>query len=162
MVTQILSMTMTGEKNVQRMLKGIPQRAKVEGKAMTKRIAKFIERSAKQRVGPGKTGTGDLMRSIQALPTDTGWKVIVGKGAVNRNGVNYARFQEYGFRPHRVSINTLNRGSRLYQELKAGGEKGSSSIGVSRWTPFMGPAYRKALSRMNMELSRTGKKIIRG
>ena len=157
----VVSVTISGWTGVQRMLRGMPSRVKIEGKALTKRIAQFVVRSAKQRVGPMKTGTGRLMRSIRAFPIKNGYAVEAGRGAVNTSGVNYARFQEYGFKPHSVRISKLNKSSRLYQELKAGQVRGR--IFVRRWTPFMGPAFRKALNRLdNIELNRTADRIVKG
>ncbi|KKL90492.1 hypothetical protein LCGC14_1904120 [marine sediment metagenome] len=160
MVTQSVSVTITGWKDVQRKLRKMPSKARIEGKALTKRIAQFIVRSAKQRVGPMKTGTGRLMKSIRALPIKNGFKVVAGKGAINTSGVNYARFQEFGFKPHSVRISALDKSSRLYQELKAGGTRGR--IFVRRWTPFLGPALRKALNRLEgIELKRTADRIVK-
>ncbi len=157
----VVSVTISGWTGVQRMLRGMPSRVKIEGKVLTKRIAQFVVRSAKQRVGPMKTGTGRLMRSIRMFPTKNGFGVEAGRGAVNTSGVNYARFQEYGFKPHSVRISKLNKSSRLYQELKAGQVRGR--IFVRRWTPFMGPAFRKALNRLdNIELNRTADRIVKG
>ncbi len=160
-MVEVVKVTMTGWKDVQRMLRKIPSKTKIEGKDLTKRLAKFIVRSAKQRVGPMKTGTGRLMRSIRAIPVKNGFKVEAGRGAVNTSGVNYARFQEYGFKPHSVRISSLNKSSRLYQETRAGGVK-RGRIFVRRWTPFLGPAFRKALNRLEgIELKRTADRIVK-
>ncbi len=158
----VVSVTISGWTGVQRMLRGMPSRVKIEGKALTKRLSQFIVRSAKQRVGPMKTGTGKLMRSIRAFPIKNGFGVEAGRGAVNPSGVNYARFQEYGFKPHSVRISKLSKSSRLFQETRAGGIK-RGRIFVRRWTPFIGPAFRKALNRLdNIELNRTADRIVKG
>jgi len=165
MVTQQVSITMTGWKNVQRKLRKIPQTTKVEGKKLTKRLADFIVRSAKQRVGPMKTGTGDLMRSIKWEETTNGYKVTAGKGAVNMNGVNYARFQEYGFRPHFIHLTQVKSGANMKGfrvRTPQTGRFRKQFFYVKRWTPFMGPAYRKALSRLPTELKRTANNIVGG
>ena len=156
----VVSVTISGWTGVQRMLRGMPSRVRVQGKALTKRLAQFIVRSAKQRVGPMKTGTGRLMRSIRSYPIKGGFAIEAGRGAVNPSGVNYARFQEYGFKPHSVRISKLDRSSRLFQELRVGGIRGR--IFVRRWTPFIGPAFRKALNRLdNIELRRTADRIVK-
>ena len=160
MVTAV-KVTMTGWTGVQRYLRGLPHKTKIQGKALTKRIAKFIVRSAKQRVGPMKTGTGKLMRSIKAMPITNGYVVTAGEGAVNKAGVNYARFQEYGFKPHYIHRDMIATGSRL-RRLHRTGKDIRDFLYVSKWTPFMGPAFRKALNRLdNIELKRTANRIVK-
>lgn len=159
MVLQNVKVTVSGVSNVQRYLRALPHKIRVNGKSMTKRVSDFIVRSAKQRVAPMKTGTGTLMRSIKAIPIKDGYKVVAGDGAVNFEGKNYARFQEFGFSPHWVGLKKLNRRSRLYGELSA---TGARKVFVRRWTPFMGPAFRQAVNRLGTELNRTANKIIRG
>ncbi len=161
MVTQVVKVTMTGWTDVQRILRGLPSKAKIQGKALTKRIAMFIVRSAKQRVAPLKTGTGKLMRSIKSIPITNGYKVEAGRGAVNKAGVNYARFQEFGFKPHFIHRDMIDTGSRLRRVHRTGKSK-RDFLYVSRWTPFMGPAFRKALNRLdNIELKRTASRIVK-
>lgn len=157
-----VSVTMTGWANVQRRLRGLPTKVEIEGMDLTKRLADIIVERAKMLVAPEQTGTGALMRSIMAEPTKNGYRVIAGKGAVNSSGVNYARFQEYGFAPHVVRIGKLNPNSRLYRELIAGGMRKNQGIVVARHTSFMGPAFRNAISRLRTEAKRTAKNIVGG
>lgn len=158
-MAQAVKVTMAGWTGVQRYLRGLPHKAKIQGKALTKRTARFIVRSAKQRVAPLKTGTGKLMRSIRAEPITNGYRVMAGEGAVNKAGVNYARFQEYGFRPHYIHRDMIEVGSRLRRVHRTGKDI-RDFLFVSRWTPFMGPAFRKALNRLdNIELKRTANRI---
>ena len=96
------------------------------------------------------------MRSIIARPSTKGYVVTAGEG-IKRP---YAYYQEFGFRPHSVSISKLPRGSRLYQETKLGGGRGR--IFVRRWTPYMEPAFRRAITVLDTEMNRTANKIIRG
>ena len=158
----IVKVTMSGWTGVQRYLRGLPHKAKIQGKALTKRTAQFIVRSAKQRVAPMKTGTGKLMRSIKSMPITDGYLVTAGEGAINKAGVNYARFQEYGFRPHFIHRDMIETGSRL-RKVGRTGKNIRNFFYVSKWTPFMGPAFRKALNRLdNIELNRTANRIVKG
>ncbi len=68
MVTQVVSVTMSGWTGVQRMIRGMPSKARKEGKALSKRISEFIVRSAKQRVGAMKTRIGKIKRKIGSVP----------------------------------------------------------------------------------------------
>ena len=160
-MAEVVKVTMTGWTGVQRYLRGLPHKAKIQGKALTKRTAQFIVRSAKQRVAPGKTGTGKLMRSIRKEPITNGYRVMAGEGAVNKVGVNYARFQEYGFKPHWIHRDMIETGSRL-RKVGRTGKNIRNFFYVSKWTPFMGPAFRKALNRLdNIELKRTANRVVK-
>ena len=156
MVMNAVTVRVSGLKEVNRYMKKIQTKTPKEGERLTKRIAQFIVRSAKMRVAPEKTGTGDLMRSIEMHRYKNGYVVTAGRGLRRP----YAYYQEFGFAPHSVRISALDKRSRIYQELKAGGTRGR--IFVRRFTPFMSPAFRKAVSRIGIDLNRTANEIIRG
>ena len=158
MVTSSVTVRIRGDKEVNRYLKSIQTKTPTEGKMLTKRLAQFIVRSAKQRVAPMKSGTGRLMRSIIARPSAKGYVVTAGEG-IKRP---YAYYQEFGFKTHSVPISKLPRGSRLYQELKAGGVRGRILIRWRKEFQYMEPAFRRAITVLDTELNRTANKIIRG
>lgn len=151
-----VTVRITGDKEVNRYIKRVQTKTPKEGKKLTERLAKFIVKSAKQRVAPLKTGSGALMRSIKMRPSKNGFVVSAGEGLRRP----YAYYQEFGFSPHSVRISKLSQTSRLFQELKAGKTRGR--IFVRRHTPYMEPAFRTALSRIGTELNRTANNIIRG
>ena len=150
------TITITGDKSVRRYLNKVILRVPKEMNKLTERMAKFIVNSAKQRVGPLKTGTGDLMRSIEYHKSQKGYTVTAGEGLQRP----YAYYQEMGFKPHSVRISKLKEGSRIKNELQAGGFRGR--VFVRRHTPYMGPAFRNGLKKLPNEMNRTGNKIIRG
>jgi len=153
-----------GMKGVFEYLKRVERKTPQKLFKLTESVANSIVGKARTLVAPGKTGTGALKASIRAETMKNGHRAIAGNSyTVNRFGVNYAPFQEYGFTPHRTKIWNLNRNSRLYQESNMSGARTKDSIGVSKWTPFMGPAYRFAMNRLdNIELKRTADKIVEG
>ena len=163
MADTFMRVSVKGDKGAFLFLKKVVAKTPKEGRKLTERLADTIMNKAKQLVAPLGTGTGNLKGSIRKDEMSRGFSVTAGDGTtVNRLGMNYAVFQEKGFAPHRTQLWNFNRGSRLYQELKAGGVRDFDSIGVSRHTPFMDPAFRFALKRLKPELERTAKNIIRG
>ena len=160
-MANFLRVEVTGMKGVFRYLKRVSAKSEKEGFKLTGRIADIIVGKARSIVAPFKTGTGALRNSIRSVEMLKGHRVIAGDSrTVNRFGVNYAPFQEYGFKAHRTKIWNLNTSSVLYKKLKEKGKKGSGSIMVKNWTPFLSPAYRFALNRMNMEMNKTASRIV--
>lgn len=156
MVTSSVTIRIRGDKELNRYLKRIETNTPREGDYLTKRLARFIVRSAKQRVAPMKTGTGRLMRSIMMQKSAKGYVVSAGRGIPR----GYAYYQEFGFKPHSVRLSNLPKGSRLYQEAKLSGARGR--VFVRRFTPYMEPAFRRAVTILDTELNKTANKILRG
>lgn len=155
-MTEVVTIRITGDKELNRYLKRIQANTPREGNYFAKKMAQFIVRSAKQRVAPMKTGTGRLMKSIMMHKSTKGYVVSAGRGVPR----GYAYYQEFGFRPHSVRLSSLPKGSRLYQEASLGGARGR--VFVRRYTPYMQPAFRKAVAILDTELNKTGNKILRG
>ena len=157
MVTSAVTVRIRGDKEVNRYIKSIQTKTPQEGKMLTKRLAHFIVRSAKQRVAPMKSGTGKLMRSIRARPSPRGYVVTAGEGFRRP----YAYYQEFGFAPHAIHRDMISTGSRL-RKLGRTGKRKREFFWVSKWTPYMGPAFRRAITVLDTEMNRTANKIIRG
>jgi len=131
-------------------LKKVQTRTKKEGMELSRKMAEMIARKARTLVAPFNTGTGDLKRSINARPMKNGWYATAGEGTFNLRGVNYAVFQERGFTPH-VIHKDMVKSSKWRKRFAY----------VKESTPFMTPAYRYVLNRMDTELNRTAERIIR-
>jgi len=123
-----------------------------EAKKLTKRLAKIVRKGARKRVAPFRTGTGDLKRSIEIIPVGrTGHTVRAGIG-LNRP---YAAMQEEGFQAHWIHRSMVRSGARML------GKK-NQFFKVQRWTPYLEPAFRDALARLDSEMNRTANEILRG
>ena len=142
-----------GLKEVNRYIARLPTKTKEQGKLLTGRVAKFIVRSAKQRV---PKDTKALMSSIEMHPSKKGYVVSAGKGLTR----GYAEPQEFGFAGHYIHKSMIQTGSRLKRKRKNFFyvRKAKNPSGY-----FMGPAFRKALNRLdNIELKRTADNIAKG
>jgi len=157
MVVSQIQVRMSGSgREVIRYVHRVRSNTKKYGLVLTKKIAKSIARRARRIVtsrGPHNTGTGALYNSIKAMPSSSGksWLVTAGRGLVRP----YDYYQEFGFRPHFIHKDMVSKGSSLRR-------KGKNFFFVSRHTPFMGPAFRYAVNRLDADLNRTANKIIRG
>lgn len=135
-------------------LKKVQTNTKKEGMELTRKMAEMIARKARTLVAPLHTGTGNLKQSIRALPMKNGWYATAGEGTLNLRGINYAIFQELGFTPHWIHKQMVD--SKIRNKFKG------RFAYVSKFTPFMTPAYKYVLNRMDTELNRTANQIIRG
>ena len=133
-------------------LRRVKTRTKKEGMKLTKKVAMKIMRKAKRIVAPLHSGTGDLKKSIQVVKGKSGYSVVAGRGLKRP----YATFQEKGFAPHRIFYNQIDPRARMKWPYSPKGYV------VSRWTPFMSPAYNYVLRMMESELRRTANKLVRG
>ena len=141
-----------GFNEVNRYIKRIVARTPKQGMKLTKRLAEFIMRSAKQRVAPLKSGTGALMESIEMHKSKSGYVVSAGKGLPRP----YAYYQEFGFAPHPIKMKHLSSAAKTKWSFLR-----KKKFWVHKNTPYMGPAFRMALKRLNSELNRTANKIVR-
>ena len=133
-------------------LRRVKARTKKKAKLLTEKIAMKIQRRARKLVGPLHTGTGDLKRSIQVVKGKNGYSVVAGRGLKKP----YAYYQEKGFMAHRIHYNMIDPRARSKWPYSRRGYV------VSRWTPFMAPAFRHVLASIESELNRTANKIVRG
>lgn len=152
MVTSAVTVRVRGLKEVNRYLAKLPSKTKKEGNRLTKRVARFIMRSAKQRV---PKDTKALMSSIEVHPSRNGYTVSAGRGLTR----GYAAPQEFGFAGHFIHKDMIQTGSRLRRKRKNFFyvSKPRNASGY-----FMGPAYRAALNRLtNIELKRTANNLVK-
>ena len=150
---QFVQVRVKGKKEAFLYLKKLPIKANKQGKKLTKRIAKQILKRAREIVAPFKTGSGDLKRSIQMIPMKggKGWSVVAGRGLPR----GYAIYQEKGFGAHTIGLNHLN------PKVRSKWARFGRSFLVQRWTPFMTPAYNRAMQNLEFELRKTANKIVR-
>jgi len=146
-----------GDKEAFLYLRKIKSKSEKEGMKLAERMANSIRDKAKSIVAPGKTGTGDLKDSIQVIEAENGFTVVAGRNLPRP----YAWYQEHGFTPHRIWPNQLDSRSNLFQSIGMPSPVWKDGILVSRFTPFMSPAYQFALKRFEMELKRTADNIVR-
>ncbi len=152
-MAQFVQVRIKGDKEAFLFLKRLPVKANKEGKKLTKRIARKIWTRAREIVAPFKTGTGDLKRSIKMLPIKggKGWTVVAGRGLSR----GYAFYQEKGFAAHTVVANRLN------PKVQGKWSKFGRKYFVQRWTPYMAPAFNRAVRNLDFELNKTANKIVR-
>ncbi len=152
-MAQFVQVRIKGAKETFLFLKKLPVKANKEGKKLTKRIARKIWSRAREIVAPFKTGSGDLKRSIQMIPIKggKGWTVVAGRGLKRP----YAFYQEKGFGAHIIVNN------RLDPRVQGKWAKFGRKYLVQRWTPYMAPAFNRAVREMDFELNKAANKIVR-
>lgn len=85
--------------------------------------------------------TGSLKESIELEPVRKSKDVKIWKIVVNSP---YALFQEEGFTPHSFFAGTGFNSSKMAP---------GRTYFVSKWTPFLGPAVSKALTKLDNKLN---------
>jgi len=152
MANQFIQVRIKGDRETFLYLKRVQSRTNKEGMELTKRIAMKIQRRAKKLVAPLNTGTGDLKKSIMVIKGKNGYAVVAGRGLSKP----YAFYQENGFMAHRIYWNQIDPRARSKWFYSRDGYV------VSRWTPFMSPAFNHVLQTLDGELNKTENKIVRG
>ena len=152
-MAQFIQTRIRGDKEVFQFLRRLPVKANKQGKRLTKRIARKIWTRAREIVAPFKTGSGDLKRSIEMLPIKggKGWTVVAGRGLKRP----YAFYQEFGFGAHTIVNKNLN------PKVKGKWAKFGRKYLDQRWTPYMAPAFNRAVRELDFELNKTANKIVR-
>lgn len=142
----------------------LPQKADKHGGRMIKKMANFVQRSAKVRasVKDRWAASGDLSRSI---------KVEQGRGKnelLITASARSALYQEKGFKPHYVSIEHLSerakRSMENYQRgmAKTGTGKGKKGlIFVTKSTPIFEPALEALETRVDKIIDEELNKMFR-
>ena len=152
-----ISIRVTGDKEVQMYLAKIQRDTPIEGERLTEELCREMVAYAKEKVSPLNTGSGKLRDSIRYYKEGKVWVVNAGEGVVNKSGKHYAQYQEYGYTPHYVSVNSLGPG-KLRNTMRSAGVR---KIFVSQYFPYMSKARRKVLSGIDTKMNRTAEKIIR-
>ena len=131
-----------------------PEAADNTAKEVCKRMAKI----ARDKVAPGKSGSGALKQSINyrrvagsKQSASKTWTVDTsGKGTMGGSPIPddqrpmHAYYQEYGFAKHPVRVSNLSPGT-LKEKMEG---LGKEVITVSEHTPYMSYARRKVLNKI--------------
>lgn len=149
------SVRITGERELFSYMRRVSQKEGPEANRMTRELANKHAWHAKRLAAPGRTGTGDLKRSIHVIPVhgkNKGYIVRAGEGLTRPE----AWFQEYGFAPHTISLMQLD--PRVRKRWSIFGYK----FDVFRHTPYMKPALDKVLTTFDIDAIKYADRILGG
>jgi len=132
-----------GAKKVGRFLFRLPQQLKLQTGKKAEEFMKAVQKSAKLRA---PRWTGALAQSIKYFRKDSQFKIIVDSP--------YGLFQEFGFAPHFVGLDTPTGSGFVVADWTA--SKGMmgwhGSLFVSHNKPFIMPALEKNVAKLHMLL----------
>ena len=136
----------------------IKRRTPIAGDNTAKEVCKRMAKIARDKVAPGKSGSGALKQSINyrrvagsKQSASKTWTVDTsGKGTMKGSPIpddqrpQHAYYQEYGFAKHSVRVSNLSPGT-LKEKMEG---LGKEVITVSESTPYMSYARRKVLNKI--------------